>query len=108
VEKLVRDNMPGYCHKNAHRGFTPMKYRVASLEEMPFLLVDKLVEEAQEIKSAILNKEQLIEEIADLEEVLGALKRAVGIFNNEVEDVRFRKFLDRGGFDDGIVWDGNR
>jgi predicted house-cleaning noncanonical NTP pyrophosphatase (MazG superfamily) len=90
LPKLVRDKCPTLFPKNV--------YRVATTEEMPCLLRDKLIEEMHEYLAS-----GEIEELADLCEVING----VLAFNNwdkgEVLDVGLSKHARKGGFTKGIV-----
>lgn len=96
-EKLVRDRIP---EKVAAGGENA---RVASLSRQETLaaLRMKLVEEAFEVRDA--TKEGLVEELADVMEVLRALTNAAGYSMADIEKVRRRKAKGRGGFDEGVV-----
>ncbi len=96
-EKLVRDKIP---EKVAAGGETA---RVANLnrEETIAALRIKLVEEAFEVRDA--SKDTLVEELADVSEVLRALTDAAGYSMAEVEEVRKKKERGRGGFQEGRV-----
>ena len=97
-EKLVRDKIAEFVLKE--RGEV-LNTRIASSEEILQLLKQKIVEEANEV-FATNNKENLAEEIADLLEVI----KAIAEKENIVDDIfskREAKFLERGGFSQGIV-----
>ena len=98
MEKLVRDRIVEFVFKE--RGDT-LVTRIASEDEVFLLLKNKLVEEANEVLNATSN-ENLIEELADVLEVLKALI----VKQNIVEEVfkkREDKCLERGGFDNGVI-----
>jgi predicted house-cleaning noncanonical NTP pyrophosphatase (MazG superfamily) len=79
------------------RGETP-KFRIASPKELEALLLDKLLEEAAEFRA-----NPTYEELADVMEVLEAIKRAHGVCPGELENVRLTKLAENGGFDGGVV-----
>ena len=93
--KLVRDRIP---EKVAEGG---EMVRVASLTPAERLLAlkVKLVEEALEVRDA--TAAELIEELADVQEVVQALIASADLVPEEVEDVRARKAGKRGGFVEG-------
>ena len=62
-------------------------------------MADKVVEEANEVHDAIENRTQLIEELADLEEILLALREKSGISVEEIEVIRLKKLKERWGFE---------
>lgn len=116
MEKLVRDNMPELCERgaefNKEGGWTKMTYRVAPPFERLIFLLNKLVEESTEVKEAVVfsgtHREKIVEELADLKEVNLAVQTELGISDEEVENVRQNKRNHRGGFEKGIIWDGNK
>jgi len=93
VEKLIRDRMPEFMRE---RGVC---VSARQLDDAEFLqcLRRKLQEEAAEVVSA-RSREDLVEELADLAEVMLALCEASGIAPAELETVRRRKLASRGGF----------
>ena len=54
-------------------------------------------------ESAELSESGFIEELADLQEVVNAIRKELGIPEEELEKVRASKADKRGGFDKGIV-----
>lgn len=104
MEKLVRDKMPEVAK-------TPMVYRIAEAdEEMCHFLSQKLIEESTEVQEAIdlKDREGLIEELADILEIVQAMQNRYGISDEILKTTKFNKFLHRGGFSKGVIWDGNR
>jgi predicted house-cleaning noncanonical NTP pyrophosphatase (MazG superfamily) len=97
VDKLIRDGLPAMMQA---QGLTVFARR---LEEAEFVarLKDKLVEEAIEARAAA-SRAELIDELADVREVLLALVAATGITDEEVEARRLAKRAERGGFDERI------
>jgi predicted house-cleaning noncanonical NTP pyrophosphatase (MazG superfamily) len=98
MEKLVRDKIAEFVFKERGEVLTT---RLASEEEMLSLLKNKLVEEASEVLNATSN-DNLIEELADVLEVLKALIVKQNIAE-EVFKKREDKCLERGGFDNGVI-----
>ena len=94
VEKLIRDGLPEIMRA---QGLAVFDRR---LEDAAYIaaLKDKLVEEAGEA-SASVSRDDLIEELADLSEVVIALSAAAGITPDEIEGMRLTKRAERGGFD---------
>lgn len=92
-EKLVRDRIPEVI---ARDGFIPVT-RTVTGSALRASLHAKLSEEAAEFQ-----QEPSTDELADVLEVLRALGEAYGIDWAEVETVRTRKRVERGGFDAGI------
>lgn len=98
MEKLVRDRIAEFALKQ--RGDV-LVTRKASEEELLSLLKNKLVEEANEVLNAN-SIDELIEEMADVLEVMKAISVKQNI-TDEIFEKRESKFLERGGFEDGIV-----
>lgn len=95
--KLVRDKIPEILDK---KGVSYEK-RIASQEEYKVELIKKLGEEIQEFSEA-----GDVEELADVIEVVEALKR-LPEYNN-VEVVRQKKREERGSFDEKIILKGQK
>ena len=95
--KLVRDNIPNKINSNNEICNT----RILEDEEYKLELNKKLIEEAGEVINSS-NKEELIEELADLNEVINAILNINNITYDEVEKVRLLKKQKRGGFDKKI------
>ena len=95
--KLVRDNIPDKIKSNGEEAVI----RVLDLDEYKVELYKKLDEEKNEIINS-KNKEELIEELADLSEVLDAIMSVNDISSEQVNDVKKEKRLKRGGFDKRI------
>lgn len=96
-EKLVRDLIPDLM---AEPGSTLI---VETLDHKAHILAlkNKLKEEADEVFRAT-TREEVIEEIADLKEVLDALILKMAIDRNELEAIKRNKSMKKGGFDRGI------
>jgi predicted house-cleaning noncanonical NTP pyrophosphatase (MazG superfamily) len=97
-EKLVRDNIPEAIRS---RGESVVAYSTASAQR-DALLRAKLVEEALEVLRAA-DSDEVIEELADLLEVVDGLQRALGIREADIQEARDRKREERGGFEEGVV-----
>jgi predicted house-cleaning noncanonical NTP pyrophosphatase (MazG superfamily) len=85
------------------KGLEPVIY-TASTEEYATRLRDKLREEVEEFIASGNDPEEL----ADILEVLYALAEQAGTDLRQVEKLRAAKAEERGGFDDRIIWSGNR
>ncbi|WP_293321175.1 nucleoside triphosphate pyrophosphohydrolase [Phenylobacterium sp.] len=96
VEKLIRDGLPQMMQD---QGLSVFCHR---LDDRAFLeaLKAKLVEEAQEVAAA--EPDDLVEELADVSEVMMALIAAAGLTQEAVEAARLAKLAQRGGFDGRI------
>jgi len=98
--KLVRDKIPQIIRS---KGLEPVIY-TASTEEYATRLRDKLREEVEEF----IASDDDPEELADILEVLYALAGQAGTDQQQLEKLRAAKAEERGGFDDRIIWSGNR
>ena len=99
--KLVRDRIP---ERIAANGGTP-RTRIVDGDERKSLLKAKVLEEATEV-SETHTTDSLVEELADLYEVLQAIQRAYGIDMSRINDIKQKKWDERGGFERGIVLEG--
>ncbi|MFE4420427.1 nucleoside triphosphate pyrophosphohydrolase [Streptomyces sp. NPDC056817] len=95
--KLIRDRIPDIA---AARGQT-LEIRVAEPGEMTDLLRAKLLEEANEAAGA--EPGDLLEELADVLEVVHALAAASGHALTELDQARARKAAARGAFTQRLV-----
>lgn len=95
--KLVRDNIPEILDA---KGVSYEK-RIADEEEYKIELLRKLNEEISEFST-----EADVEELADVLEVIEALKKLPEYEN--VEEIRLRKRQERGGFDKRIILKGEK
>lgn len=95
--KLVRDEIPKIIKEN---GSVPV-VRKLKAKEYKKELCKKVVEEAKEICEAE-SKGELIEELADMQEVLSALYSVYKIECSEVTKTARKKRKERGAFDKKI------
>jgi predicted house-cleaning noncanonical NTP pyrophosphatase (MazG superfamily) len=91
--KLIRDHIPEIIHNSGKR---------CAIETMPVTeyrqaLLEKLVEEAQEARQAA--PDELITELADLQEVIAALLAAWHISPEKVQQIQDQRRAERGGFE---------
>lgn len=93
-EKLVRDKVPEILRST---GQAP-EIRIASADELDLLLREKLVEEASELLES-----GILEELADILEVIAKLLEIRNTSMRRLESLRARKRDERGGFDRGFV-----
>jgi predicted house-cleaning noncanonical NTP pyrophosphatase (MazG superfamily) len=96
--KLVRDRIPAIIEARGER------VEVAQLtgDALTSALRQKLVEEALEALDAN-SGDDLVGELADLEEVISGLKRALGLTKDQIETERTDKKRRRGGFQRGYM-----
>lgn len=97
MNKLVRDRIPEIIISNGEQPF----YHILSQEEYDNALIEKMLEEYQEICHAKTNAE-ILEECADLMEVLFAYTVSHGYSEEDLLKARVRKREKRGGFDQRI------
>jgi predicted house-cleaning noncanonical NTP pyrophosphatase (MazG superfamily) len=88
-QKLVRDNIPGIIEAAGESPVTRILDDKEYLEE----LVKKLREEVEEFAEA-----RSVEELADVKEVIIAIREALGIHAGDLEEVRRNKARKNGRF----------
>ena len=92
-DKLVRDRIPEMIREN---GETPLT-EILDEEQFRNCLEQKLDEEVREFHGS-----GDLEELADILEVIYALSNLAGCSMDELEEIRRRKWEERGGFDQRI------
>lgn len=97
MNKLIRDQIPGLM---LAKGIV-MHNRVMDQEEFIQKLKDKLLEECQEVNQSH-TAEELLEELADVLEVVYALSSALDLPIEQVEKKRIEKRKQKGGFEGKI------
>ena len=95
--KLVRDKIPEYLDS---KGIF-YEQRTANTEEYKKELIKKLEEELKEFLEV-----ETVEELADIFEVIEALKKLPEFAN--VEEARIKKLAEKGGFDKRIILKGEK
>jgi predicted house-cleaning noncanonical NTP pyrophosphatase (MazG superfamily) len=95
--KLVRDLIPDLIRQSGRQA----DVRHLSGEDLVSALGAKLREEAQEAADALDSREKLIEELADITEVMSALMAIRGIPEHDVVAAAQAKALQRGRFESG-------
>lgn len=95
--KLVRDKIPKII-RGDHR-----ECDIEVLEDKVFAkaLKEKLIEEAKEFKDAV-NNEDIIEELADIYEVIEAFLIHEKIDKRQIDQRRIKKNIRKGAFEDKI------
>ncbi len=95
--KLVRDRIPEMIRKSGR------EYKTVTLSKTEYqqALLQKLIEEAQEVATA--NDADLATEIADLLEVVDALLTSYGISHSQIKLERDQKRATKGDFDQQIM-----
>lgn len=94
--KLVRDLIPAVIRSNGHKPI----FRELSAEEYRVALVAKAHEELRELTEA--HGRHVVEELADLLEVMRAVATADGFDWQEIEEETRKKRKERGGFEQRI------
>lgn len=93
--KLVRDLIPDIISKD---GKTPL-FEVVSDDEYFSLLIDKVFEEADELRrAAASDPSHVLLELVDLIEVVDALKAATQFSPASIKSLRRLRLQERGGF----------
>lgn len=92
--KLVRDKIPEHIKSN---GGKPIIH-IAGDKEYREKLKEKLLEEAKEFL-----KSEMIEEMADIQEVIGAICAYKNFSKEMIEKTRKKKVKERGGFEKRII-----
>ena len=92
--KLVRDKIPEIIEKSGNK----CKIEILSDEDYLKMIDAKLDEELAEY-----HKDQNLEELADLLEVIYAAAKARGFSIDELEELRKRKAEKRGGFENKLL-----
>lgn len=91
--KLVRDNIAMWHRDNGHI----VSGRQLKGDDLKRALIQKLHEEADEVDGA-LNREELIEEIGDVQQILNDLLATQGITELELARAIAKKTDRKGGF----------
>lgn len=94
MEKIVRDKIIPRVLLNWEK----IEFRQVSWDEKLEFLFKKLVEEALE-----LQKDQNMEELADVQEVILALYKHLWWTKDQIEEYRKKKLEKNGGFDEGYI-----
>jgi len=95
--KLVRDRIPEIITKDGNTA----DIIILSEESFKQAIKDKLIEEATEVANA-QNRDDILSELADLQEVMDSIKQIYNINTLEVNTIQAVKALQRGKFDKKI------
>jgi len=101
MSKLVRDNIPTFIKSS---GKIPIYHVEENLDKRYKRLVNKLVEEAKEVKDSEDDNE-FLHEMADVYEVVITLLRFMGYTLNDVQEQAKSKRAIKGSFDKFIILD---
>ncbi len=97
LQKLVRDKVVKKCLDDPE--FLHTEYRTLDKQEFRRELLRKVHEEADEIPLGDKQRDESLKELADLQEVVDALRQAFGFSIEQVQEAMARKKQDNGGFD---------
>jgi len=98
MQKLVRDKVIDQIEEE---GGVVEAYEIEDKIEFLDAITQKIVEELEEVFSC-KGKEDLIEELADLEEVFTTFKELVNVKQSEIDAARAKKLKEKGGFENRI------
>ena len=101
--KLVRDNIPDIIRNNGEEA----SIRILDDDEYKEELLKKLSEETSEVKNAT-SKDELLEELADVLEILKAIAELNNSSLENVMEIASEKRLKRGGFEKRIFLEKTR
>ena len=97
--KLIRDKVPELIRR---QGAVPTVRQLEGVELKDELL-NKLVEEAEDLQKAFKRKQLNFEEqLADVLEVIDKIKREWSISDDELQKIKELKKQTHGGFEDGV------
>ena len=99
--KLVRDLIPDLIRQSGRT----VEVRYLTGDELIAALGVKLVEEAQEAAEVVHSRTDLLDELADVREVIAALMAVGGITDEEVATAAVAKAQERGAFHSGAWLD---
>ena len=99
--KLVRDLIPDLIRQSGRT----VEVRYLTGDDLIAALGAKLIEEAQEAAEAVHSRKDLVEELADVREVVAAIMAAVGITEHQVAERAVLKAQARGAFHSGAWLD---
>lgn len=99
--KLVRDNIPTFIKSS---GKTPVFHIEEDETKKYNYLLNKIVEEAKEVKNST-NEDDLLHEIADVYEVILSILKFKGHTFSDMQEIAKAKRTIRGSFDKFIILD---
>ena len=97
LQKLVRDKVVKKCLDDPE--FLHTEYRTLDKQAFRRELLRKVHEEADEIPLDDNQRDESLKELADLQEVVDALRQALGFSIEQVQEAMARKKQKKGGFD---------
>ena len=103
LPKLVRDGVPALIVKD---GKIPICEFVDDINVEPYIF-NKIREEVAELQYECsgpeLSKEKILEEFADVYEILNKLAKLYGIEPEDIAEAQFKKHASNGGFKSNII-----
>lgn len=93
--KLIRDKLPELYAELGQKA----TIRTLDDDDYRHALKIKLLEESKEIPIPKLKSDELVSELADLQETIDCLKKSYGISDSELYDAQAVRKLKRGGFE---------
>lgn len=93
--KLIRDKIPEIIISNGGES----KTRVLDDTEYLDSLLQKIVEEAEEVKQTKGEHKELIKELGDVQEVIAAIIKLQNLSKEEIAAIQQQRKDSRGGFD---------
>lgn len=103
LPKLVRDGIPAIIVKD---GKIPICEFADDIDVEPYIF-NKIREEVAELQyectSPELDKEKILEEFADIYEVLNKLAQLYNIGPEDIAEAQFKKLASNGGFKSNII-----
>ena len=100
MKKLIRDKIPEIIEKK----WWKCNYYIADEVEYNIELLKKIVEEAIEVQNSN-NKNELIEELADVMEVINSISKNNWITKKEIEAYRLDKLKLKWWFDKKYIYE---
>lgn len=100
-DKLVRDKIVDHLLANSQ---VPQGVKTLAKEEFITELVKKVLEEANELVNA-KDRNELIEEIADVQELLNCLQKVLGLSDADVQELQRKKVIKNGAFEKQLYID---
>lgn len=97
LNKLVRDKLPVVYESIGQKA----KLKILSKNEHAYALIDKIIEEARELQDTGLTRDEIIGEIADVQQALDDYRAVQGITDEEIAATQKAKFDEKGGFSEG-------
>jgi len=97
LDKLVRDKFPEIYEALGQEAVVEKLSKI----DLSKALLDKIIEEAAEIKPES-SREELLEEIADIQQIIDDLKSENNLTDEEIANIQESKKAEKGGFKEGV------